>query len=205
MAVRAVARMRRSRSRGPEPPGTATPRVVGARAATPEDLRWEERAADLAFNELPNIRAAAERWVATLGAVIGVFGVVLVVKGPADITKIENGVLYVLVGVLVAGAAVCALVAIVLGAYAAQGNPRNVERYTGEYIRARYREEVRTAAKQLRRSRRAAIAAVLLLACAIGVTWYGTPRITADRPGAAVRFNGGAQCRCDWAATGVSA
>ena len=109
--------------------------------------------------------------------------------GPTDITKIENSVLYVLVGILIAGAAACALAAIVLGAYAAQGSPRNVERYTGEYIRARYREEARTAATQLRRSRRAAIAAVLLLGCAIGVTWYGTPRTAADRPGAATPLN----------------
>lgn len=163
------------------------PRVVGARVATADDLKWDERAAELAFNELPNLRSAAERWVATLGAVIGVFGVVLVVKGPTDIAKIESDALYVLTGVLVAGAAVCALAAIVLGAYAAQGIPRHVERYTGEYIRDRFQEEARGAARNLRRSRRAAIAAVVLLGGAIGVTWYGTPRTIVDKHAAIER------------------
>ncbi|MEU6233678.1 hypothetical protein [Kitasatospora sp. NPDC047058] len=150
--------------------------ITGARAATPEDLRWEERAADLAFNELPNLRATAERWVASLGGVLGILGVVLVVKGPSDITGIHNSVLYVLTGVLLAGAVVAALLAIILGAFAAQGTPRQVELYSGPYIRERYRREARTVARQLRRSRVAAVVAVVLLGAAIGTTWYGTPR-----------------------------
>jgi hypothetical protein len=181
--------MGQSRSSGPEQVGQ--PRVVGARAATADDLRWDDRAADLAFNELPNLRTAAERWVASLGTVLGVFGVVLVVKGPADIAKIQNDVLYVLAGVLLAAAATSALTAIILGAFAAQGSPREVERYTGEYIRTRYRHEARLAAKQLRLSRLAAIVAVVLLGGAIGVTWYGTPRTPITETSGSVALNGG--------------
>ncbi|MGW3246611.1 hypothetical protein [Streptomyces sp. NPDC001070] len=126
------------------------------------------------------MRAAAERWVASLGAVMSVFGVVLVVKGPADISKIQNDIGYVLTGVLLAGAATAALTAITLGAFAAQGTPRRVETYSGPYIRARYRREARTAARLLTCSRVAAITAVVLLGAAIGTTWYGTPRSPAD-------------------------
>ncbi|MEU8078792.1 hypothetical protein AB0B31_25555 [Catellatospora citrea] len=161
------------------------PTAVAAHPATPDDIRWEERAAELAFNELPNLRAAAERWVASLSAVIGVFGVVLVVKGPSDISRIESDLGYVLAGILLAGAVAAALTAIIVGIFAAQGSPRNVETYSGPYIRTRYRREARTAARLLTCSRVAAIVAVVLLGAAIGTTWYGTPRTSTPFPAVA--------------------
>jgi hypothetical protein len=169
------------RRRAPRPAGP--PRVVGSAAARVEDLRWEERAAELAFNELPDLRSTAERWVMTLGAVMGVFGVVLVIKGPSDITRISDDTVYILVGALLGGAGLCALVAIVMATFAAQGTPHRVERYTGEQVRTFYREEARLAARRLRRSRWSAVVAMVLLGGAIGATWYGTPRSVPDKSG----------------------
>jgi hypothetical protein len=147
--------------------------------ATISDAKWEERAEELSFDALPNVRATAEKWAGTIATVLAIFGIVTLVKGPQDVTKVEGSFwlaanetwTIVLLGIAVA----CAVLATLLAASAAYGQPADF-RFVGEEVRRLYREEARSAASKLRTSRRLAVAAVIFLAVAVGVTWLNTPQ-----------------------------
>jgi hypothetical protein len=65
--------------------------VVGKphRAAV-HDVKWERQAETEAGQTLTTARAGAEKWTQTIAALTGVFSIVLVVKGPTDISKVQG-------------------------------------------------------------------------------------------------------------------
>src|SRR4051812_23072128 len=89
---------------------------------TPSDMKaWNEAAAAAAVNQLTNARDLAGKWAGTMTALIGVFGSVVVLSGPSNLSDISAR--WVRVGIVLStiAAAGCAVVSIVYGAKAAQG------------------------------------------------------------------------------------
>jgi hypothetical protein len=160
-----------------------------SRPATAFDLEWQKRADDLEFSTLPSLRSAAQKWAATVGSLTGVLGIAALVKGPSDLTKVRGSLHLVgcsipwvgVLGVLLGLAVSAATVSIVLAALAAQGSPQEF-RFAGDELRRRYRAATTRTAAQLTWSRSLAITSVPLLAAAVAVLWYATPRESAPQP-----------------------
>jgi hypothetical protein len=155
--------------REPKQPGAVILKVPTV-APTPEDLRWKKRVEDATYNALPNIRAASEKWAATISAVTGVFAIFALVKGRDDITKLSHG-WEIAVASILAGATLLAVRAILLAAVAAQGTPARL-RIDVSSVRELYERAARAAADELRYSRILTVLATLLVATAIGLAWF---------------------------------
>jgi uncharacterized integral membrane protein len=153
--------------------------VLRPRRVSPTDLRWAERADELEFETLDRMRRAGERWAATLGAILGLAGSVFIVKGRDDVAQLSPAWQAVVGGLLLA-ALLVAVLATLLAARAAQGTPRKIAWPTGGKLRAWERSEALLAQRCLRASRALALAAVVLVASAVGVTWFGSGEEEAD-------------------------
>src|SRR5919109_4137202 len=60
--------------------------------ATLADLQWEWRAAQQRVDALANTRAAGEKWATAITSLTGVFSLVVLIKGPEDITEVAGTV-----------------------------------------------------------------------------------------------------------------
>ncbi len=157
--------------RGTAQPATGS--VILKAAAVPpseEDLKWAKRLDDITFDALPNTRAAAAKWAATITAVTGVFSIFALVKGRDDLTKLSQG-WEIAAGVLVLLATFLALRAIILAALAAEGTPTDVV-VDASNVKQFYRDATVVAGWQLIASRVTAVLAVLVVSVAIGVSWF---------------------------------
>ena len=68
-------------------------RVVGKpNEAAIHDVAWERKAETEAGQMLASARSAAEKWTQTVASLTGVFSIVLLVKGPEDISKVGREV-----------------------------------------------------------------------------------------------------------------
>jgi hypothetical protein len=160
-------------------PGPSDVKVEGKEyEATLSDLEWERKAERLEADELVTVRATGEKWVATVSSITGVFSVVALIKGPEDISKLP-GIWEASAIVLVLGAVMLALSAIVVAAFAAYGMPRRLRRLGGPLRREQARE-ARLARRLLAASVGLAVAAVLTLAVAIAITWAKSPEPAAS-------------------------
>lgn len=138
------------------------------------DRKWAEKAQELEFSSLDRVKAAAEKWATSLAALTGVFGIITLIKGPEDISKLTSPC-QVAVGVALLLAVVCAFSSILLAALAAQGIPKR-NWYSGPVVRKKSGLAADRAAKYLFWSRVLVAPVVIALAVAIGTTWFG------DRP-----------------------
>ena len=79
---------------GPEQPtGERCVSVTGQpKMAAIHDVEWERKAETEASQTLTSARGAAEKWTQTITSLTGVFSIVLLVKGPEDITKVQGNV-----------------------------------------------------------------------------------------------------------------
>jgi hypothetical protein len=106
---------------------TQTPSITPGGPATISDAKWEERAEKLSFDALPNIRSSAEKWAGTIATVLAIFGIVTLVKGPSDVTKVKGSWWFAAnetwVIMLLAFAVGLAVLATVRAARAAYGTP----------------------------------------------------------------------------------
>lgn len=148
------------------------PPRVRPRRLSDIDLQWEERVEALQFDALDRVRATAEKWAASLAAILALFGTVLVVKGREDINALKEE-WQIAVGVLLLLGLLSAAYATWEAAQAAQGTPREIHRMTGSSLRTYELHRARAAAKQLRTSRLFTWAAVVCLVLAVGCTWFG--------------------------------
>jgi hypothetical protein len=62
------------------------------KTAAIHDVAWERKAETEAGQVLATARSAAEKWTQTIASLTGVFSIVLLVKGPDDITKVQGEV-----------------------------------------------------------------------------------------------------------------
>jgi hypothetical protein len=56
------------------------------------DLEWEWRVEQQEFEALPAMRAAGEKWTTAITSLTGVFGIVVLIKGPGDIGNVKHDV-----------------------------------------------------------------------------------------------------------------
>jgi hypothetical protein len=141
------------------------------------EAEWDRRADDLELNALKNVRVAAEKWTAAIAAVLAIFGIVTLIKGPEDVQKVTGSLILpfdLWVGILILLAVACAVAATVLCALAAYGSV-NVLIWVGDLVRMRSREEAKSASWKLRWAIGLSISAVVLLVAATAITWYRTP------------------------------
>lgn len=145
---------------------------MGPASLAPDQVRWQKKADELQFTALDTVRGTAEKWAASLAAILGLFGTVLLVKGREDITKLADeyqvAVAMVLLMALAAAAGASAY-----AAFAAQGTPRDLRWPTGDKLRALERASAVLARERLKWSRILTFVAVGLLAAAVGLTWFG--------------------------------
>jgi hypothetical protein len=142
---------------------------VGTASATSLDRAWEERADALAVESFAATRDAAERWTATVTAVVGLSSILGLVKGPGDVAALDVP-WKVLTAVVLGLALAAAVAATVLGALAAQGTPRKLRLLTGDAVRRSHRQALSHAARDLLLSRGLAVIAVALLGLGAGIT-----------------------------------
>ncbi len=152
-------------------------------AATIVEAKWDKLAEDLQFTALASIRAMAEKWAGTIATLLAIFGIVTLVKGPDDLSKVTgswgwsivpNAAIETWIILLLGLTVALAATATVLAASAAYGMPRHF-RFVGEAVRRLYRDEAAAAARRLYWARSTAITAVITLSIAIGLTWLNTP------------------------------
>ena len=60
--------------------------------ATVTDVEWERRAEQHEIEALPAARSAAEKWTTQIASLTGIFSIVVLVKGPEDVAKLEGNV-----------------------------------------------------------------------------------------------------------------
>jgi len=176
-------------------------------SASVSDAEWERRAEAAEVEALPALRAAGEKWTTAITSLTGIFSVIVLVKGPEDVTKIEGDIGDVLPGTgmvtiawehvviaLLALAIAAGVFAILRAARAAYGMPSRFTQPSGRALRQRQRSEVIRSRRALKSSIRAAIGAVAALGLAIGVTWLETPDSPASGNLLVVRDDGSAVC-----------
>jgi hypothetical protein len=144
----------------------------------------EEAWSSLVSTQLPDVRKAAENWRNGLVAMIGLITAFSVIKGPNDVSGLDRWAAYT-VGFLLLLALTCATFGAWMALAAAYGTPRPITkeavRNLGGVTGFRFRL-AKESVLRLRRARVATIATLLLLAGAIGLTWYGhrSPVVTLD-------------------------
>ena len=107
-----------------------------------------------------------------MGAILGLFGALLVVKSRDDISKLTAGFEIAVACLLLIGFCAAAY-ATWQAALAAQGTPEDLRWPTGPRLRRWELERAREAKRQLRRSRQSTWLAMIALVLAIGFTWFG--------------------------------
>jgi hypothetical protein len=129
----------------------------------PDQDAWDEAATAYAVDSLTRIRASAEKWVGTIGTLLGLFGTLVVVAGPEALTDVSDPrrQTHLLVAFGVAGGLAAA--AIVVGSLAAQGSTKLWDDWNGETFAAYLLTNGNTAAAQLSWSRWLGTAAAFLV------------------------------------------
>ena len=148
------------------------PHIVGPASVGPGDRRWEKKAEDLEFKALENVRSAAEKWGASLAAILALTGTVLVVKGRESVTELSSGA-QLGIGLILGVAFIVAVSATMLAALAAQGTPKDLHWPSGPRLRQWERAAALTAKQRLRWSRMLTLLSVLLIAGGVALLWYG--------------------------------
>lgn len=141
---------------------------------TLDDLAWDYEADAIDASALQDLRSAAEKWGTSLTAVTGALAVVGIIRGRTDLAGLGHTA-RIAVGVLIGLGAAMGLFAIVSAALAAQGRPRMSDR-SGADTRLWFEREELSVARMLGRSRMAGVCAVILVGCAVGLTWYSPRR-----------------------------
>jgi hypothetical protein len=163
-----------------------------ARPAELEERKWNRRFEEAEEASLTNIHAAAEKWAGTISALVGVFSIAGLIKGREDIDTLSDGT-KLLVAILIGIALLLAFIAIYKAALAAQGVTGRV--WTVAEFDEKYKKAVEDAAGRLKWSRLLVIPATLVLAIAVGFTWFGpTKGANKETSAVVVRRGGAAVC-----------
>lgn len=135
---------------------------------------WRDQAHKADLTQLSALQSTAQQWGGTIGTLTGAFGLLALVRGTTDVTKLASPWDAGVTGAILL-ALVLAFVAIVAAAYAAQGSPTT---QYGDPLTLR-RVTV-TAAERARNllllSRWAAIGGMILTMAAILTTWRAPQR-----------------------------
>jgi hypothetical protein len=135
---------------------------------TPDDMKWEQEAADLRHKSLETVRDVAGRWMGSIATVLGIVSTVLFVEGPDKLKDLTHTNPRIVVA-LSLGAAVAAIAGLVAAIYAAQGMPRWVHHMNGLRLKKLTQDKTQKAVVALKASR---IAIALALALLLAGTFY---------------------------------
>jgi hypothetical protein len=165
-------------------------RVGKPQPSSAENLAWAKEALRLEVAALPAVRASAERWTASLGAVLGGVGLGALLRGPGDFDQ--------LAGTPSALGKVCFIAAVVAGcaatasaAVAAQVTRVRVLLPGGATFRVAAQRATSRAFRLLRASQILAGAAVVLLLLAVGILWWGNHEMHGHTSGSAAAHASG--------------
>lgn len=148
------------------------PKVIGIDPITGTDRRWAAKARDLELEALPNIRAAAERWAASLTGLLGVVGLAAVIEGAKTFDGLKQP--WQFLGELAFfAAAVVALIAAVFAVRAAGEVTPKVFLPGGDSLRKVSSGAVEKAVNRLATSRTLAAIAVSLVLLSSMMLWWG--------------------------------
>lgn len=157
-------------SKGAESP--APVQLAAGRPATGDDLREMAELDTLDESELARVRAAADKWKTGLAALLGLIATVSVVKGRDSFKTLDIGTqhgIIILLGVALVAAAIAALSAM----RAAYGPLVRKTLGANEQLRNLRLTAAEDARRDLRHARRLSVLVLLLLAAAVGITWWG--------------------------------
>jgi hypothetical protein len=150
--------------------GSYTAPPVPGNWGAPDDLQWDDEATALRHTALADVRGVAEKWGATVAALLGVFGIVVFAKGPSTLTDVPGKDAYAVL-VLAVLAVAAAAAATYLGALAAQGTPENLDNLNGWTLKQLYKDRLPIAIGRLKKSRALTLAAALLILSAVVIAW----------------------------------
>jgi hypothetical protein len=135
-----------------------------------DDKKWNDEADAISHTALADVRRVAEKWGATVAALLGVFGVVVFAKGPDALTEIPGNDAYAVLALALL-AVVFAAAATYCGALAAQGTPASLANLNGWTLKQLYSDRLPKAVRLLKASRALALAAALLILGAVAIGW----------------------------------
>jgi hypothetical protein len=152
--------------------------AIGAGNPDPKDLDAVEQLDRNEAGRLDLVRTRAEKWIGGVAALTGILGTALVIKGPADVSKIDQGY-----RIAVAAAIAFAIGLLALATYraysAAFGEPGSLQQISADPVaglHARLTEARKQAATEalsdLKSAVRYVFIAVALIAIAVGITWF---------------------------------
>jgi hypothetical protein len=153
---------------------TASPAPVNlaaGRPATAADLEQLAELDALDESELDRVRSAADKWKTGLTAMLALIATVSVVKGRDSFTTLSVQTQHRIV-VIIGAALLAATVAALLAMRAAYGPMRRELIKPNEQLRNLRLRAAADARKDIRAARRLTVLSVVLLALAIGVTWW---------------------------------
>jgi hypothetical protein len=146
-----------------------------------DDKRWAQRAHQLQFEQLPALRAQAEKWRAGLAALTTLLTAALLVKGRDTVDGLVPWASWLVVAVL--AVAFAALVAGTLFAVsAAGGRPGQTVQLTDVDLRAWTDQEVRRVGRAIQRATWLVAGGVALVAVVVGLTWLAPAPAPAAGP-----------------------
>jgi hypothetical protein len=151
---------------------------TGSFRVDPLDLAAVSELDEAEKTRVATIRARAEKWIAGLTALMGLFATVLLVKGPESVTKLEGWAKFLIA--LAFGTALVLLILATRAAYsAAFGDPtapENMARQPLVGVHARLLRRRRVVESKARRSLGTALTqttwAVVFLAIGVAIAWF---------------------------------
>jgi hypothetical protein len=155
--------------------GHAAPAVDSRMVAAAEALQGAQQDAET------RLRAAAEKWVGGVAALLALFGIASTVAGGKVLANLSDTRSHVVVGLTLA-AVVAAVLAIIASYVAAYGWPKNVDVEDDEKLLDWYdkrRERLATIGDRLRQGVAAAVVSISLVTLAAGIAWLA-PAKTPD-------------------------
>ena len=166
----------------------SSPHVIGGGTPSRDDLEAAALLDRNQANRLQLVRTRAEKWLGGLTVLTGLVGTVLVIKGPQSTTDIATS-WKAAVGLLIAAA----LAVLIFGTYrayqSAYGDPGRLDEVDSQPLKdlsfrldkAR-NKAAKDAQAHLSHAVIATLAAVALLATAIGITWFApaAPKTTSS-------------------------
>ena len=151
----------RSKQLMPQQYSAPVPPALPAWQATPVGKAWEAAATAAQVSALKDARDLAAKWGATIGTLLGVFGIVAFAQGPSALTDVPGRAAYVVL-VLILLATLAAGSALYTAALAAEATPAILAPFNGWTLKHLYADRIPTVFEKLRLSRALALSAAAL-------------------------------------------
>jgi len=174
-----------STAQPPERPSRAredrvAPRVAGAAPLSRDEIAADRWAEAVVSERGANLRVLATSWGATVSAITGLFGLGTLADADAVVQSLRDGFWPVAFGILVTSSVAAAAGSLYFASHAAQAQIIRVPAGVQERLRLRD-ASFDEALTSVGRSRKLALAALVLLALCTAVRWYA-PRDAPDAP-----------------------